>query len=313
MQAEASHFSYRRLFTTKSNGKKSFYPKSTKDLSDSTLLGRNFCDAVARQVRFLLYSPSFLDALTCAAEPLQVQHSFDQDRELFMIGWKPVVSAISYAFTNFNDDAVLQKALVGFQQVAELASRFDFPDVFDHIIFALARITGLSPGPANVDTSTFPKVEVPVKGSDQQQEIIISPLSVRFGTNVKAQLAAVVLFAIANNHSASIRKGWIHIIEVYQTLFIHSLLPASLLSMEDFLAGTSVIPLKAREAPSTRPDARTDGGLLSALSSYLLSPQANVGSEGLGSEMTEDDIDDTLSTVDCISSCRLEELYAGIL
>lgn len=231
-----------------------------------------------------------------------------------MIGWKPVVSAISYAFTHFKDDWVLQKALAGFQQVADLASRFELPEVFDHIIFALARITGLSPGPEGIDTATFPKVEVPVKGSDQQQqEIIISPLSVRFGTNVKAQLAAVVLFSIANTHGASIRSGWSHIIEVYQTLFLHSLLPPSLLSMEDFLAGTSVIPLKPREQPAVREDTRADAGLLSTLSSYLLSPYANVGTEGLGRELTEDDIDDTLSTVDCIASCRLEELYASIL
>lgn len=231
-----------------------------------------------------------------------------------MIGWKPVVSAISYAFTHFKDDGVLQKALAGFQQVADLASRFDLPEVFDHIILALARITGLSPGPEGIDTATFPKVEVPVKGTDEQQELIISPLSVRFGTNVKAQLAAVVLFSIANTHGASIRSGWSHIIEVYQTLFLHSLLPPSLLSMEDFLAGTSVIPLKPREQPPPREDTRTDGGLLSTLSSYLLSPSyANVGTEGLGREMTEDDIDDTWSTVDCIASCRLEELYASIL
>lgn len=225
-----------------------------------------------------------------------------------------MVSAIAYAFTHFKDETVLDKALVGFQQLADLANRFDLPEVFDQIILALARITELSPGPSNIDTATFPKVEVPIKSTDKHQEIIISPLSVRFGTNIKAQLAAVVLFSIANNNGAAIRSGWIHIIEVYQTLFLHSLLPGSLLSMEDFLAGTSAIPLKPREPTVVREERRSDGGLLSTLSSYLLSPNATTaGTDGLGREMTEDDIDDTLSTVDCIASCRLEELYAGIL
>jgi brefeldin A-resistance guanine nucleotide exchange factor 1 len=36
----------------------------------------------------------------------------------------------------------------------------------------------------------------------------VSPLSVKFGTNLKGQLAAVVLFNIANGNGNAIRDGW---------------------------------------------------------------------------------------------------------
>lgn len=120
------------------------------------------------------------------------------------------------------------------------------------------------------------------------------------------------MFTIANNNGASIREGWSHIFEIYQCLFVHSLLPPSLLVMEDFLSGESVIPLKPKSAPVPREDRRNDGGLLSTLSSYLLSPYGSSGDTPVN-EFTDEDIEVTLAAVDCIASCRIEELYSQIL
>ena len=211
---------------------------------------------------------------------------------------------------------MLQRAIVGFQQCATLASRFALPEVFDYTIYSLAQITGLSSDRANVESAIHPKVDVPSRKDGQAQstqQVTVSPLSIRFGTNTKAQLAAVVLFSIANSNGKAIRSGWTQIFEIYQTLFVHSLLPPALLSMEDFLAGTSVIPLKPKELPKPREDRRSDGGLLSTLSSYLLSPYGPSSSDALGRDITDDDIQNTLSTVDCIASCRVEELYSTLL
>lgn len=79
--------------------------------------------------------------------------------------------------------------------------------------------------------------------------------------------------------------------------------------MEDFLGGVSVIPLR-RQQPS-RPAQRSDG-LLSALSSYLMTPYSS-SSDTLVPDATDGDVESTLCTVDCISSCRLDELYKQIL
>ncbi|GAA5882904.1 hypothetical protein JCM1840_000744 [Sporobolomyces johnsonii] len=229
------------------------------------------------------------------------------DRGMFAVSWKPLVSAMSYAFANFSDDYMVQRAIGGFNHCAALAARFGMPEVFDYLILSLSRVTGLT-APASTNANgpgTFPVVDV------EGQKLTVSPLAVRFGMNVKAQLAAVVLFTIANNNGASIREGWTPIFEIYQTLFVHSLLPPSMTMMEDFLSGASAIPLKPKSTPAPREDRRGDGGLLSTLSSYLLSPYGSSG-EIAGTDFTDDDIETTLSAVDTIASCRVEELYSQV-
>lgn len=226
---------------------------------------------------------------------------------MFSIAWKPIVSATCYAFASFRDDYMIQRAIGSINHCAALAARFDMPEVFDFLILSLSRVSGLVQAPAEAsEVGKFPVVDV------EGQKITVSPLAVRFGMNVKAQLAAVVLFAIANNNGRSIRKGWSQIFEIYQTLFTHSLLPPSMLMMEDFLSGTSAIPLKPKMAPTPREERRGDGGLLSTLSSYLLSPYGPSG-DMAGTDFTDDDVETTLSAVDCIASCHVDELYSQIL
>lgn len=81
-----------------------------------------------------------------------------------------------------------------------------------------------------------------------------------------------------------------------------------MLQMEDFLGGITMIPLQGSQ-PSPLPTTR-DGGLLSALSSYLLAPRAY--SESSIPEVSDNQIESTLCTIDCITACRLDELYGKI-
>ena len=97
---------------------------------------------------------------------------------------------------------------------------------------------------------------------------------------------------------------------MFQNLFLHSLLPTRMLQMEDFLGGVSMIPLRGAQPP--RPAARGDGGLLSALSSYLMTPYS-ASNEALVPDATDSDVENTLCTIDCISTCRLDELYSQIM
>lgn len=83
-----------------------------------------------------------------------------------------------------------------------------------------------------------------------------------------------------------------------------------MLRMEDFLGGSSTIPLSSN-VPSTRSPGRGEGGLLSALSSYLMTPYAS-STDPIVPEATDAEIDNTLCTVDCIAACRIEDLYAQI-
>ncbi|KAF5372839.1 hypothetical protein D9758_001701 [Tetrapyrgos nigripes] len=225
------------------------------------------------------------------------------DVDMFKAVWKPVISAIAYAFMSFDDEHIIQRAIAGFRQCATLAGHFRLPDVFDYVVVSLSHATSLLPETLQVSVPNYPTIDV------EGQSVTVSNLSVKFGTNFKGQLAAVVLFNIVNGNGNALREGWTQIFEMFQNLFLHSLLPTRMLQMEDFLGGVSMIPL--RGAQPQRPATRTDGGLLSALSSYLMTPYG-ASTETLP-EATDVDIENTLCTIDCITSCRLDELYSQIM
>ncbi|TFK67907.1 Sec7-domain-containing protein [Pluteus cervinus] len=226
------------------------------------------------------------------------------DLEMFKLIWKPVISAIAFAFISFDDDYVIQRAVAGFRQCATLAGHFGLPDVFDFVVVSLSQATSLLSDSLPSQVPNYPLVEV------EGQMVTVSSLSVKFGTNFKGQLAAVVLFNIVNGNGNALREGWTQIFEMFQNLFLHSLLPTRMLQMEDFLGGVSMIPLRRTQPPRATP--RPDGGLLSTLSSYLMTPYGS-SSEALVPEATDSDIEKTLCTIDCITSCRLDELYTQIM
>lgn len=106
------------------------------------------------------------------------------------------------AFSTAPDDATLQKAITGFHQCAELSATYKLYDVFDYIIMSLAKMTGLLGSKYSNGTANNSTVKV------QDTEITVSQLAVQFGRNYKGQLAAVVLFAVANEHGNILRDGW---------------------------------------------------------------------------------------------------------
>lgn len=229
------------------------------------------------------------------------------DEAMFKLSWRPLVQSIAYAFTmSAADEHVIQHAITGFRQCATLAGHFQLPEVFDNIVQSLAPATGLLDDTEDgYHMGNYPSVE------RDGVSLTVSPLAIRFGHSYRSQLATVVLFAIANGNGNAVREGWNHIFEMFQTLFLHSLLPAPMLQMEDFLAGTTTIPLKLA-SPAAAPERRPEGGLLSTLSSYLLSPYGS-SNDALSVETSEDDVEAALVAVDSLASCKLEELYAEIL
>ncbi|CAI2169955.1 2331_t:CDS:10 [Funneliformis geosporum] len=239
-----------------------------------------------------------------SAGPLIICDVSLYDKDMFTTAWKPTVAAISYAFSTAPDDTTLQKAITGFHQCALLSATYKLYDVFDYIIMSLAKMTGLLGPKYSNETANNPTVTI------QNIELTVSDLAIQFGRNYRGKIAAVVLFAVANEHGNILRDGWKYLLEIIKNLFVNSLLPSSMLKVEDFLAGTTTIPLKPKTA-SVRQERRNDGSLLSALSSYLLSPYAG-NYESSRSDPTEEEIDNSMCTADCVKVCRLEELFADI-
>ncbi|KAH9998139.1 Sec7-like domain protein [Russula compacta] len=236
---------------------------------------------------------------------LMICNSPDFDKEMFRSIWRPVISAITFAFMTFDDDYIIERAIAGFRQCATLAGHFQLPEVFDYVVISLSQATSLLSENLPSEVPVYPVVEV------EGQSITVSSLAVSFGAHLKGQLAAVILFNIMNGNGNAVREGWIQVFEILLNLFIHSLLPTRMLQMEDFLGGVSMIPLRGGRSPPSRPPPRSDG-LLSTLSSYLMTPYSSSQDNPVPSA-SDADIESTLCALDCISTCRLEELYAQIM
>lgn len=121
---------------------------------------------------------------------------------MFKAVWKPVISAIAHAFISFEEEYVIQRAIAGFRQCATLAGNFHLPDVFDFVVVSLSEATSLLSESLPVQVPNYPVIEV------EGQAVTVSNLSVKFGTNFKGQLAAVVLFNIVNGNGNALREGW---------------------------------------------------------------------------------------------------------
>lgn len=121
---------------------------------------------------------------------------------MFKAVWKSVVSATAYAFITFEDDYVIERAIAGFRQCATLAHHFDMPDVFDYIVVSLSQATSLLSESQPSQVPNYPIVDI------DGQSVTVSSLSVKFGTNFKGQLAAVVLFNVVNGNANALREGW---------------------------------------------------------------------------------------------------------
>ncbi|KAI9270638.1 hypothetical protein BDA99DRAFT_546097 [Phascolomyces articulosus] len=237
--------------------------------------------------------------------PFVVCDTAAYDKDIFRLAWKPALAAIAYAFDTAQDDATLQKAISGFHQCAMLASHFKLYEVFDAIVVNLATMTGLLEESNSRNMVPDPIVDV------AGQKYVVSHLAVRFGRNYKGQLAAVVAFAVVTRHGNSMRKGWKKVLEIIRNLFVNSLLPGSMLQIEDFVSGnTTSIPLKPKSPPPSKQQNRRDGSLLSTLSSYLLSPYSS--DEAYRADPTEEEVESTMCAVDCVTACKLEELFTDM-
>ena len=140
------------------------------------------------------------------------------DKKMFEVVWKPVISAVAYAFTSFEDDHNIERSIAGFRQCATLAGHFVLPDVFDYVVVSLSQATSLLSEQLPTRVPNYPVVTV------ENQPVTVSTLSVKFGTNFRGQLAAVVLFNIVNGNGNALREGWTQVRPSYGFIIYRSLL-----------------------------------------------------------------------------------------
>ncbi|ROT77625.1 Golgi-specific brefeldin A-resistance guanine nucleotide exchange factor 1 [Penaeus vannamei] len=202
------------------------------------------------------------------------------DRDLFALCWGPTIASLSYVFDKSMDDAIIQRAVSGFRKCASISARFGMSDVFDNLVVSLCKFTTLAASTASAEAPEH--------------------VTVAFGANKKAQLAAKTVFRLVTSHGDILRDGWKNILDLLLQLFRCRLLPASLVESEDFVESSGYISL-LRETPVTVP--RVESGLFSSIYSYIA-----LGDAGAARGTNPEDVELSQRARNCIAECHPERL-----
>ncbi|KAI5305097.1 MFS sugar transporter [Ascosphaera pollenicola] len=220
------------------------------------------------------------------------------DADMFKTTWRPIIATLSYVFMSATDDAVFSRVVTGFDQCAKIATKYGLTDVLDRIVYCLSSMSTLiSEMPPNTSLNT----EVQVGDTN----IMVSELAVRLGRDFRAQLATVVLFRLLNRSVSVVKDGWVHIVKILNRLFVNSLIPQ--FDNLEIKLNMPPIPLKSPSSVINRDQRNNDTGLLSAFTSYFTGYAADEPPEP-----SDEELENTLCTVDCISACSVPDLIQSI-
>jgi brefeldin A-resistance guanine nucleotide exchange factor 1 len=125
-------------------------------------------------------------------------------------------------------------------------------------------------------------------------------LTISFGSNQKAQLAAKTVFNLAHRHGDILREGWKNVLDCMLQLYHCKLLPKVMVEAEDFIEPSGKISLMREEAPSQK----TETGLLSSLYSYI-ALSSDPSAQKVPSPEDQEYIQRAHA---CIKECHLEHL-----
>lgn len=209
------------------------------------------------------------------------------DKYVFEASWKPIITTLSFVFATATDDTVFSRVITGFDQAARVGSFYNIPDVLDHIIRCLSKMSSLTAGDLSMPTNN---IEIQI----EDDMITVSDLSVPFGSDFKAQMASVIFFRVAKTHTTMINEGWTQILRVLANLYLYSLIPMN------------ELPKIKPQTTIKRNKGGREIGLFSTLSSYLTGSDSTL-------EPSDEDIDATLSTIDCVKACGVDELIDSMV
>lgn len=221
------------------------------------------------------------------------------DADMFAATWKPIVSTLSYVFMSASDDAVFARIVTGFDECARIAAKYNNVEALDQIVYCLSYMTTLATD-ATFNTALNTEVQV------GETSVMVSELAVKLGRDFRAQLSMLVLFRVVNGSEHLLTRSWKHVIRIWVNLFSNSL--ASQFSSPNVPAlGLPEIPLQSPSQVIDRGARTSDTGFFSAFTSYISSYAADDPPEP-----SDEELESTLCTVDCVSSCKLDDVFANV-
>ncbi|KAL8691497.1 MAG: hypothetical protein Q9218_003283 [Villophora microphyllina] len=217
------------------------------------------------------------------------------DADMFEATWRPIVATLSYVFMSASEDVVFPRINTGFLQCAQIAAQYGVTEALDRIVYCLSSMSTIAlDRPWNTSLNT--------KVQRGKESVMVSELAVKLGGNFRAKLATYVLFQnVVRGNVKEIRSSWKYIVQMWLNLFANSLVSPSLsrrLHLEP-------IPLQTPTHVIDRADKPTDGGFISSFFSTISSYTADDPPEP-----SEEELEYTLTTVDCIANCHIDDILS---
>jgi brefeldin A-resistance guanine nucleotide exchange factor 1 len=186
------------------NNGSDFAPEYLQDIFDSIKSNEIILPDEHDNQHAFEYAWKELLSKTEAARPLTLCDTNIYDADMFATTWKPIVATLSYVFMSATDDTVYARVVTGFDECARIASKYGNTEALDQIIYCLCHMTTLS---SETLSNTSLNTEVQVG----ENSVMVSELAVKFGRDVRAQLATLVLFRVVKESEHVIRKSWKHV------------------------------------------------------------------------------------------------------
>ncbi|BFZ56646.1 GDP/GTP exchange factor for ARF [Savitreella phatthalungensis] len=222
------------------------------------------------------------------------------DGAMFEATWRPLVATLTFVFASATDDAVFSRVMAGLHQCAEIAAGYNNTEAIDRIVASLARLTPLA-------ADQLPGIGRNTSVEVDSQRVTVSDLSVAFGRDFKAQLATVLLFRICQGNLHVLRQGWRHLSDIFAALLVNSLLPQDFSPIHRYMKISS-IPLPPSNKSSKAIRRNQESSFFTSLSSYLSSYASDEPPQP-----SDEEIESTMGTFDCVASCQLDVLRDQML
>lgn len=242
------------------------------------------------------------------------KHLAPYDKCMFQELWQCVLGTLITVFEEAADDQIITKMMATIDKCINIAVAFNLQDVVSRIIETLSHRTCLT---GTKKSGLLLELESSL-GNGQEREILpttrivsettltVSEMGVWFGRDFKAQLCVVVLFRLLKKFKWHVSAQWVYVIKIVSNLFKSSLINPDLFPEFQKTLHLDPLPLAPAQFTLNRNASLKDSGLFSTFSSYLK------GFSDEPAEPTDEEVESTLSAIDCIKSSNFYPMFSAI-
>ncbi|KAI5953232.1 GEA2 [Candida jiufengensis] len=234
----------------------------------------------------------------------------DFDKYFFESVIEKIISTIMVVYNDASDDHIVTRLMSSVDKIINVCMKYDLDNAVDDLVNRLVTFSTLSKTPIKKSqTDDNIRDEIPItqiKLENKDDEVFVSDLAVWFGRNFKAQLAAVMLFRLLKKSRCKVTSSWDKVIEVILNLFENCLVDPNIFI--EFQKKVQIGQL-SKVSPIfiiKNTKSLNNSGLLSTFSSFLK------GYSEDPPEPSDAEIEATLSTIDCIKSVNIPNVFATV-